>query len=259
MKKRYVVILVLLILSLLIFFNQNFPPVRFIALSVQSIFSLPRVAIYNLKTQFAPDDSVQIKSSKAANERLVKQVTDFERLKADNQALRDQFETSLTVQYNLLPAKVLGFGGPFSLPTSLIIDQGERSGVARGMAVVLGSNLVGRVDKVSASYSKVSLPLNESFSTLAKTSENGSLGVVKGLDDFILLDRVAIKDKVVNGETVMTKGDVNDRGIGIPADFIVGRVVAIARNENLPFQTAKIQSPLPFARLTTVFVIKGFK
>lgn len=227
--------------------------------SIQTIFSFPRSAVYNIKTSVSPDDSAEIKSLKAANARLVKQVIDYEKIKADNQALKDQFETSGTLQYNLLPARVLGFGGPFSLPTSLIIDQGERAGVEKGMAVVMGSNLVGRISSVQLSFSKVALPMNESFSTLAKTTENGSLGVVKGLSDFILFDRVAIKDKIINGETVITKGDMNDQALGIPADFIIGRISALSRNENLPFQTAKIQSQIPFARLTTVFIIKGFK
>jgi cell shape-determining protein MreC len=246
MKKEYIGVAILLVASVLIFFFRNSSPVKFLGSAVEEIFLLPKEALYSLKTKIVGDDSAQIKKLKQENAAIAAKLIDYNKTKRDNDALRSQFETAQTQTYKLLPARVIGFLGNFSAPSTLIIDQGESSGIKSGAAVIFQNNLIGKIGSVSSSYSQVILPQNSKFSALGATSENNSLGIIRGQEDFILFDHVSINDKLTPGETVLTKSEINETG--------PGKVSGVVRRESQPFQTAKIESALDTAHLTTVFV-----
>ena len=91
---------------------------------------------------------------------LVKQeqIADYNKLKQDNTALRDQFVTSQTQSYKLLPAEIIGapaFVPGASKPENIIIGQGSKNGVVAGQAVVYKDNLVGEVKKVTSNAALV--------------------------------------------------------------------------------------------------------
>lgn len=258
MKRRMsILILALLLFSLLIFLNNNFPPVKFFSSVVQNIFATPKAFIYGLRTNKDSLSDSEIKKLRGENEKLRKKLVDFERMKRDNEALRSQFETQDTKQYRLLPSRVIGFLGRVTSPTTLVIDRGEGDGVKSGMAAVYENNLVGKVNKVSPSYSQVALANNSISSLVGVTSEGNVPGLVIGQEDFILFDRVAVSEKVLGGETILTKGEINDEGFGIPPNLIIGRVSSVNKNESLPYQSAKVENALQFLRLDTVFIVLG--
>ncbi len=228
---------------------------------IQQIFAAPKAALYNAKTKIGSSKSLnssQIESLQKENARLTQKLIDYEKLKTDNDALRNQFEDGSTHNYKMIPSRVIGFIGKFAQPSALIIDQGEKSGVKSGMAVVSGNNLVGKIDKVFGNYSKVLLPTDISFSTIVTTAENGSLGIVTGQQDFILLDHVSIKDKITRGETILTNGGADNSNFGIPKELIIGKIESVYRNESEPFQTAKVGSQVNTEALNMVFVVLGF-
>lgn len=259
MQKRYAVLLGFLTLAILIFLNPNFPPVKFIAGLAQNIFLLPKQALYSLKTNILPDDSAAVKKLKEENAILAKKAVDYNKLKQDNEVLRSQFESGSTLTYKMLQANVIGFIGNFSSPFEVIIDRGEKDNVRENAAVILGQNLVGKVSSVSESYSKVALPTSNSFRALGKTTENQALGVVSGKEDFTLFDRVSINDRLLPGETVITVGEIDAQGSGIPPDLVIGKIQTVARSESSPFQNAKLASPLNFQKIALVFVILSLK
>ncbi|HVZ66995.1 MAG TPA: rod shape-determining protein MreC [Patescibacteria group bacterium] len=254
MQKKYIAIAVVFVLILLIIFANNFLPIKLFGAGIQKIFEAPRIAIYNIKTQVSGNDSKQVEQLKSENAALVKKLVDYEKTKLDNDALRSQFETTQTQNYSLLPAHIMGFAGSFTNPSSIVIDKGVSDGVKKGMAVIFQNNLIGIVDQPSDFYSKVNLSVNQKFSVIAQTSENNSLGITRGQDDFILLDRVPIDNKLSKGEMVLTKGETDSQKL-VPSGLVIGKISGISKSENLPFQTAKIESPVNFTKLSTVFVI----
>jgi rod shape-determining protein MreC len=214
--------------------------------------------LYGLRVGISGQAPQVVSKLKQENAALSGKLLEYDKLKRDNDALRSQFETESSVRYKLLPAKVLGFLGRSNDPSALIIDAGQRDGVKRGMAVVLENNLVGEISSVSEVYSKVLLPTDKEFSTIAKTAENQSLGIVHGEDNFILLDQVSIKDKIIEGETVLTRGEANNSGMPqVPSDLVVGKIESIYKNESQPFQTAKVISNVFVPKIETVFVVLG--
>lgn len=253
MQKRYIILVVFAILAIVFFFNSSFPPVQFITSSVQGIFAGPKSFLYGVKSGGDVSESVLQKE----NTLLIKKIIDYEKVKKDNAAFRSQFETEATRQYKLLPASVIGFVGRFSAPTVLIIDKGNSDGIKMGMAVILKDELVGKIGKVSPNYSEILLESNSGFSTVGITTEGNVPGIINGQNDFILFDHIAADSKITVGEAVLSKGDVNRDGIGIPPGLIIGRISSVSHAASLPFQNAKVESKIVPARLSKVFIIIG--
>lgn len=212
---------------------------------------------YNLfqKLPFISED-LKTKDLREENLDLLSRVEDFEKLKRENAALSDQFQTSYPPSYKLLKADVIGAPGfipGVSLPTSLILNKGSKDNVQVGNAIIIKDNLAGIIKDASVNLSKVNLINNLSSSFTAKT-ENGAVGIVKGGGGNLILGNVLLSENIREGELVLTKGDIDFNGIGIPQDLVVGKVVSVEKNPSDLFQKAKIESFVDFARLSTVFV-----
>lgn len=236
-----------LLVSVLLLFFSNVVSYPFDFLT--RLASFPRSVMYAAAhAESAPSEQDKLI---AENRRLSEKLVQMDALKRDNDALRSQFQDTVLSSQSLLPARVIGSTGALSNPTSLILDQGAKSGIKSGMAVVSGHNLVGEIGRVTTWNSELILPLNKKFSTLAISSEHNSPGIVRGEEDFMLFDHIVITDTVSKNEMVVTKGED-----GIPPDLIVGKIITVNKSETQPFQSAVIKSFVNFKKLTTVFVVK---
>ncbi len=130
-------------------------------------------------------------------------VLDFGRVRHENARLRDELAQSrsdviaaqdakrqLTTaldELNLddpgdipsVAARVTG-SSPSILQFTFEIDKGSESGIARGMPVVSGGSLVGRIVRVTSSRSTVRLLSDPSLSVGVRLSRTGDLGVATG-------------------------------------------------------------------------------
>lgn len=248
-KVRIIIIILIVFFAILVFFIKT-TSIPIFSNIVQSIFGPAKSVLYKTRISATEENKI-IKE----NEDLKKKLLDFEKIKRDNIALHDQFETGLTEKYTMLPSKIIGTLGSFTNPSELIIDQGENSGVKVGMAVIVKSNLIGKVEKTSENFSKVMLISSANFSTLARSSETDALGVVRGRQDFVLFENVSINDSIAQKQIVFTRGQINEDGFGIPPDLIIGEISQVDRNESLPTQSAKVDAQINISKLETVFVI----
>jgi len=202
-------------------------------------------------------ESVKTKKQKDTNLDLIKQLLEIEKLKKENSALRDQFQTPNPKSYNLLPAQIIGapsFIPGITIPTNFILDKGEEDKVKVGYTVVFKNNLIGKVVKMSPNLAKVELIVNNSSSFTAKT-QNGSLGVTKGDGKTMILDNVLLSDNIKVGDIVTTKGDIDLKGIGYPSDLIVGKIMSVDKNPSALWQKARVESFVDFNKLSAVFII----
>ena len=184
---------------------------------------------------------------------------EIERLKKENAALKDQFQTASPKSFNLLPAKIVGSPGfipGITTPVDLIVERGEADGVEEGETVIFKDNLIGKISKVSTYVSKVELIFNSSSSFTAKTMTKGVSGIVKGSGKEIFFDNVLLSDKIEADEIIITKGDMDAEGVGYPPDLLVGKIVSVDKNPSHLFQKAKLESFLDFNQLDTVFILK---
>ena len=198
----------------------------------------------------------KIKKLQENNLELLSRVADFEKLKRENAALSDQFQTTYPPSYELLKAEIIGAPGfipGISLPVNFILSKGSKDSVKVGQAVVVKNNLVGKISKTSVNLSEAILINNSSFSFTART-ENGAQGIIKGAGASLTFDNVLLSENIKISEIVLTKGDVNQDGIGIPADLIVGKIKSVEKNPSDLFQKAEIASFVNFVGLSTVFI-----
>ncbi len=252
MKKNLYILLIFILVSILLIFNNSNFLVSSFSSFAQSLSSGPRQIITSFKTGFF-GESQEIEKLKQENKKLQEQFVDYQKIKQDNDALRSQFADFQTSTVKLIPAKIVGFMGKEKTPQIFVVDQGKNSNVKEGMGVVSGRHLVGKIKKVLDNFSQVETVFNPEFSTTIKTSDNNSSGVVRGKEEFVLLDKVSSTDKIDKNELVLTKGEFQSN-FGIPEGLIIGKITSVNNNKSAPFQTAQVSSLLYFSKLQTVFI-----
>ena len=211
------------------------------------------------KLPFITEDT-RIKKLEDENLELLSRVITLEKLKKENQALSDQFQTSYPKSVQLLKADIVGAPGfvpGVSVPIVFILNKGEKDNIKKGCAVVIKDNLVGVISQVSANLSKVDTVNNSSFSSTVKT-QNSAAGVIRG-GNVLILDNILLSENIKTGELVLTKGDVNSDGSGIPQDLVIGKITSVEKNPSALFQKAKVESFVNFINLTSVFVYMQIK
>jgi cell shape-determining protein MreC len=203
-------------------------------------------------------ESQQIKRLKLENLTYASKLVDQEKLKKENAALLSQFQQQDLQTHSLLPAQIVGAPGfipGITTPSNFILDKGAKDNVSVGDSVVVKNNLVGKVSKVSSYLSKVDIITNSSVVLSAKTI-SGAIGVVKGGGgDKMTLDNVLPSQNLKINELVLTKGDVDIDGTGIPADFVIGKIQSIEKVPTAIFQRAEVKSLINFTKQSIVFIV----
>lgn len=199
----------------------------------------------------------QVSNIKYSREELIalkKKVEELERevaklkiensqLKIDNQAMRRLLQAPLPPEWKFLPAKTLG------LVRYLTIDQGRKDGVKKGMSAVFENVLVGRVVGVSEKSAKIMLPTDPESKIAVKVGN--VRGILVGERERLILDKVLQKQTLEVGSLVVTSGE-NEV---FPANLLIGKVMAIEKEERQPFQKAEVEPLIEYNKLETVFLI----
>ena|SRR3989344_93250 len=196
---------------------------------------------------------------KEENQALFKKLIDQENLEKENQALRDQFQTTNPSSKKLLSAEIVGAPGfipGVSDPENLIIDKGLKDNLYVGQAVVFKDNLVGKIVRLSAKFSVVDTITSKSFSLTGKTLETGAMGITKGQGEGeIIFDNVLLSENLKTGDILLTKGELDSEGKGIPANLIIGKILSVEKKPSALFQRANVKTLLNYSKLSTIFVI----
>lgn len=169
-----------------------------------------------------------------------------------NQRLRDllKFRES-AASMPLLPAEVVAFD-PSGWFKTVLIDKGQRDGLARDMAVVSSAGVVGRLIGVTNHYAKVLLILDRNSSVDALVQRSRSRGILVGLGDGrCSLRYVQRNDDVQVGDQVITSG----MGGVFPKGLLVGQVEKVERGDAGLFQTVDVTPMVDFSRLEEVLVV----
>ena len=153
-----------------------------------------------------------------------------------------------------VPAKVIG-KDPSPFLKYILIDQGSDAGIRSGMPVVTNKGLVGRVDAVTASASRVRLITDSTSMINAVVVEADAECVVQGsITGDITIEMVSQDVKLEPGQVIQTSGLGGD----YPADFIVGQVLNVNQINNEIFQSASILPAEDFNSLQAVLVVSNF-
>ena len=250
MKNFFPVFLVLFIFSVFLFFLARSGNLAGLTGFLEQA-TLP-LQKFTFSIFHKPDNSENAKL-RQENIELTAQLVDHIREKRENQALRDQFQTTYPVSNALLPAKIVGM-----IQDQIILDKGNKDGVRQGLVVVSKNNLVGIIVKTGTNISVLDI-ITRNAKLTSKTLKTFSPGIIKTSGGQLILDNVLLSDKLEKGEFVVTKGDVNSEGNGFPPDLVIGKIVSINKKASSLFQSASVKSLVDFSRLEMVFVVMNYE
>jgi rod shape-determining protein MreC len=172
------------------------------------------------------------------NARLREQIADMEGEQAraedatrELSELQDLEGISSFTTIETLTARVVG-GSLTNFEHAIQLDRGSDDGIARGMPVVTGAGLVGRVVAVTGGRSTVQLLTDPGFDIGVRLAESGEIGLGHGDGEGepLVIDAgvdISVADQISEGETVTTSG--NDRSI-FPPGIPIGEVSSIDRS-----------------------------
>ena len=257
-SKISVVFFVLLVLSILLFVFSKaglLDGPQSILAKMTSPFQSMSFSAFN----FLSSRDSKTRQLENENRELLGKIVNQNKLLKENSALHDQFAITTPKPTKLLPAKIVGapsFIPGITDPTAFIIDKGTKDRIRVGDAVVLEDILVGRITSASDYFSKVDILTNTSFSLTVKDQRSGANGVAKGDGGRqLILNNVLQSDDINTSDILVTKGGRDISGRGISPDLIVGKIISIEKRPSEIFQKGKVQSPLDFSSLSTVFVV----
>ncbi len=173
-------------------------------------------------------------------------LTRYGNLRAENARLRDELAQARSESLrqagaeresqNLLALQNLAFApdigavsarvvsaGPSNFQLTVTIDKGTDQKIDKGMPVVTGAGLLGRVVDVSRSRATVMLITDRSSNVGIRLQSSGSLAIARGAGAGkpLPVDLVDVGTPVAEGEAVVTSGL---QGSVFPPDVPVGRV-----------------------------------
>ena len=197
---------------------------------------------------------------KAENERLRDQLSEREAtvLRAadaerEREALLDLAELDFVGDIPAVAARVV-LTPASGFDVTLRIDKGRDAGIAKGMPVVSGGGLVGRVIDVSRKRATVRLVTDSSSSVGVRISSTGDLAVAagRGTGSTLRVDLVDPATEVAKGEIVVTSGLQNS---AFPPGIPVGKVVAANTAAGALQQDVTIEPVVDLRRITFVKVL----
>ena len=180
------------------------------------------------------NENIQLLESKAALDRM--------------EALLEFKEQS---SHQIIAARVVG-RDPTNWNRMVVIDKGERDGVAVDMGVSVSAGVVGRVIKTTPEFSRVLL-LTDRNSAIAvfiqRTRDEGLVeGTEKGLARIKYLSMLSELNK---GDLVLTSGLAGS----FPKGLLIGRIDRWEKRETALFQQAEVIPEVDLSKLEEVMVI----
>ncbi len=197
------------------------------------------------------------------NQKLLSQVAILQSITEGNKAQSDVSASCQNRNFNLVMAGIVGLDDK----DILSINKGSDDGITEDMPVINSQNvLFGRVFKVYNNFSQILLVSNKESVTNVKVfrtqvgQEEGILdevdGVVRGAGGLAAyLDLVPVSSDIKTDEVLVTSSI--DKSF--PKDLLVGKIIQPEKNDQNPFQQAKISLFLDIGTADNLFVITNYK
>ena len=194
---------------------------------------------------------------KNENQKLLSQVAALQSIEQGNQAQSDVSTTCQDSGFKLVMAGVSGLDGD-----TLSINKGSTSGISEGMPVISQQGvLFGRILKVYKSFSQVMLVSDKNSVVNVKVQQSDSTlpeidGVIKGSGGLsAYLDLIPISSEINPGNVLVTSAIEKS----FPKDLLVAKIDQKEKNDQKPFQQAKISLFFDVKSVDNLFVITNYK
>lgn len=193
------------------------------------------------------------------NRKLREQLVDYHDLKEEN----DSYKSILSVKeampdLDLIAAQVVG-RDPGDVFFGFSINRGYASGISVGDAVITEMGIVGVIEEVYATSSRVRSILSERTQIGAAAKEYGESGVITSDIRFAENGRVYMryleKDTLIRTGSIITTSGTGGK---FPTDLLIGRAEKVERASDGSYYAVVV----PYAdvkEVSDVFVVTGFE
>ncbi len=188
------------------------------------------------------------------SERLNRLEAESARLKEvqkENDSLRKDLGFLKKTGFSYEPASVIAYD-PSNIRGYITVNKGSNNGIKEGMAAISEGFLVGKIQEVEKTKSKIMLITDPSSIIPVEIQGTSTSGIVKGLiGTGLMMEKIPQGDNIQVGDTVITSG----LGGEIPRGVIVGSVKKIEGQENSLFTNALIQPEAKITNILRVLII----
>ena len=192
------------------------------------------------------------------NKKLLSQISILQSIQEGNKALSAISATCQDNNFTTIMAGVTGLDNQ----DIITLNKGAEDGIAEGMPVINEYNvLFGKVFKVYKNFSQVMLISNKNSAVnvqiqKSETENTAVNGIAKGNGGLsIYLDFVQV-DKEINSGQILITSPLEEV---FPKNILVGRISEIEKNDQKPFQQAKISPFFDIDNTENLFVITNYK
>ncbi len=178
---------------------------------------------------FEPRDILQQKHDelKERNLKLQQMIMHYQTLEEENQRFRALFRITNRMPLETKLVQVIGVApGNMSI---IMIDKGNRDGLAQGQAVVGGSGILGLLTEVNPFSSKVMLISDQDSAVPVRVRRTGFRSILGGTGnmDIMLLENVPTSQEILVGDILESTG----LGGVYPAGYAIGEVTSFVLEE----------------------------
>lgn len=200
-------------------------------------------------------DAVQTENEQLRQrvDELEGQITSGDVAKQSLQELLEQVDIPFVGDIPTVGARVVS-GAVANFDETIEIDKGENAGIRKGMAVVTGRGLVGRVEATSGDRAVVQLLSSGRFAVAFSIVGTNVLGEARGLGDGTRMRATTDVGRVVlPGQILVTSGLEGSR---FPQGLPIGTVLSVRSDEGSLDQEIEVQMLADLSDLTFVSVVQ---
>jgi rod shape-determining protein MreC len=172
-------------------------------------------------------------------------------LEAENRHLADLLELRDALGTTAIAANVIG-GDATGLSRTLILSEGDRQGLQRGMAVVSIDGVVGKLIAVAHDAARVLLLSDHNSALDAFDQRSRARGIIAGVvEDGLSMKYVDRSEDIKPGDMIVTSGM---DGI-FPRGLLVGTIARVSQEGPGLFLNIEVKAAVNFRELEEVMVL----
>ncbi|AFT81379.1 MULTISPECIES: rod shape-determining protein MreC [Leuconostoc] len=210
-------------------------------------------SIGNLLDTFSENRDLKSKIDEYAQNKVRLQT-----IEEENASLKKQLKLQATLtDYKTVSAVTIS-RSPTTWQSQLVINKGLNSGLKKGMPVLAGAGIIGRISEVNTTNAKVALISDTSeeanrFAITIKGDDGDVNGIVTNFNrekNQLIMGQVTSDNKIKKGDLVKTSG----LGGIIPAGIFVGTVTSVTKDDYGLSKQINIEPAADLGNITTVVV-----
>ncbi len=171
----------------------------------------------------------------------------------ENIRLRKLIQFKYQTQYDLLPAKVIGYS-PIDIVTGILLSSEDIDEVTKNSAVMTSDGLVGKIVKLSGHYAICQILLDPNSRVSARIQRNREIGMIAwDGGNGLFLEYIPNTVEIRPGDVLFTSGFSQI----YPPNIKVGTVLQAEINTEQLFQTIRVKPSVNFNTLEEVYILKA--